>query len=344
MSPFGRARGSRRASSRPWAAALSAPRIGVVGRAFELDPIVGGGDPPGQRRPGEPDVVQIHQPPAGRQPAVESGPDAPRRPAFGQHEVQQLGLRRHAGRQRCPEGDLRPAAGGGPVERQVGRLHGLDPQRGRVALCQRRRIGVAGEHEAPALAGLGHRRRPRGCRQEGSRQARLVVCRTMDEPDRSPADRQPGPVADAIPELAWVPSLPPPPFVDPASPRDSPRFTHLSPRVAVLIGVAVILGVLLWMARDSRAPVHRRAADRLPARSAGPLAGRPWRPADARDPHRLRHRDRAHRRVPEPDPDAARQRDPAVHRRLPTPGRAAAGPAATPDRDLRPTPDPARDP
>jgi predicted PurR-regulated permease PerM len=61
-------------------------------------------------------------------------------------------------------------------------------------------------------------------------------------------------VAPAIPELAWVARLPPPPFVDPAAPRDSPRFAPLSPRVAVLIATAIVVGLLLWMARDSIRP------------------------------------------------------------------------------------------
>ncbi len=56
------------------------------------------------------------------------------------------------------------------------------------------------------------------------------------------------------PSTAWVAALPPPPFVDQDSPRDEPRFTSLSPRVAVLIAAAVVLGVLLWMARDAVRP------------------------------------------------------------------------------------------
>ncbi len=53
---------------------------------------------------------------------------------------------------------------------------------------------------------------------------------------------------------AWVADLPPPPFVDPASPPTDPRFAHLSPRVALLIGAAIVIGLLLWMARDSVRP------------------------------------------------------------------------------------------
>ena len=53
---------------------------------------------------------------------------------------------------------------------------------------------------------------------------------------------------------ALVRTLPPPPFVDPGSPPGDPRFTHLSPRVAVLIGAAIVIGLLLWMARDTVRP------------------------------------------------------------------------------------------
>ncbi|MFP5341451.1 MAG: AI-2E family transporter [Candidatus Limnocylindria bacterium] len=49
-------------------------------------------------------------------------------------------------------------------------------------------------------------------------------------------------------------TLPPPPFVDPASPPDSPRVAPLSPRVAVLLVSAVLIGILLWMARDAIRP------------------------------------------------------------------------------------------
>lgn len=68
----------------------------------------------------------------------------------------------------------------------------------------------------------------------------------MDESDRSHPDR---PL-----DSAWVATLPPPPFIDPAAPRDVPSFARLSPRVAILIGAAIVLGVLFWMASDSIRP------------------------------------------------------------------------------------------
>jgi predicted PurR-regulated permease PerM len=62
------------------------------------------------------------------------------------------------------------------------------------------------------------------------------------------------PPTDASPAPAWVAALPPPPFVDPASPSGAPRFSNLSPRVAVLVVAAIVVGVLLWMARDAVRP------------------------------------------------------------------------------------------
>src|SRR6185503_16055955 len=66
----------------------------------------------------------------------------------------------------------------------------------------------------------------------------------MDEPER----------AAAAPPPEWVAALPPPPFVDPDSYPDHPRLVPLSPRVAVLIAAAILIGVMLWMARDAVRP------------------------------------------------------------------------------------------
>jgi predicted PurR-regulated permease PerM len=66
----------------------------------------------------------------------------------------------------------------------------------------------------------------------------------MDEPER----------AATAPPPEWVAALPPPPFVDSSSYPDHPRLAGLSPRVAVLIGVAIVVGILLWMARDTVRP------------------------------------------------------------------------------------------
>jgi len=52
----------------------------------------------------------------------------------------------------------------------------------------------------------------------------------------------------------WAAALPPPPFVNPHAGPGESRFMPLSPRVAVLIGAAVVAGLVLWMARDSIRP------------------------------------------------------------------------------------------
>ena len=82
----------------------------------------------------------------------------------------------------------------------------------------------------------------------------------MDERERPPAGREPAQTAAtpgataASASTDWVAALPPPPFIDPASSPTEPRFAALSPRVAVLLAAAVVLGVLLWMARDAVRP------------------------------------------------------------------------------------------
>ena len=54
--------------------------------------------------------------------------------------------------------------------------------------------------------------------------------------------------------VQWAASLPPPPFVDATEGPGPRRFAPLSPRVAVLIAAAIVIGLLLWMARDSVRP------------------------------------------------------------------------------------------
>jgi predicted PurR-regulated permease PerM len=89
----------------------------------------------------------------------------------------------------------------------------------------------------------------------------------MDEPGRSTTDRQPATGSTTPPATTttaaaaapgsstdWVGTLPPPPFVDPSGPTGSLRFAALSPRVAVLIAAAIVIGVVLWMARDAVRP------------------------------------------------------------------------------------------
>ena len=69
--------------------------------------------------------------------------------------------------------------------------------------------------------------------------------------DEAASQTVPGP---ANPLARWVAELPPPPFVDGSGGQDGGRFVPLSPRVAVLIAAAIVVGLLLWMARDAVRP------------------------------------------------------------------------------------------
>ena len=159
----------------------------------------------------------------------------------------------------------------------------------------------------------------------------------MQEPATAP---DPG---AASPLAQWAASLPPPPFVDPAGGSGGHRFapsrlgwrSSSSPRSCS----ASCSG---WRATASG--LRRRPAVRLLARSAGPLARPPRRPALDRHPDRVRRRDRRHRRVPRTHVDAAGQRDPAVHRGLPEARGGPRRPAAASRRVLRPPADPGRHP
>ena len=63
------------------------------------------------------------------------------------------------------------------------------------------------------------------------------------------------PIEDAAVAAArWTAALPPPPFVHPDEGASARRFAPLSPRVALLIGAAVILAFVLTMAADSVRP------------------------------------------------------------------------------------------
>jgi predicted PurR-regulated permease PerM len=74
-------------------------------------------------------------------------------------------------------------------------------------------------------------------------------------PDTALSDGSESPsVAPTSPSTAWAAALPPPPFVDPHAGRDPLRFAPVSPRVALLIGMGIVVGILLWMARDAVQP------------------------------------------------------------------------------------------
>jgi predicted PurR-regulated permease PerM len=76
----------------------------------------------------------------------------------------------------------------------------------------------------------------------------------MDEPERPNPDGPPPEADAALDETSVFADLPPPPFVDRDGPGGAPRFRPLSPRVVVLIGAAIVVGILLWMARDNVRP------------------------------------------------------------------------------------------
>jgi predicted PurR-regulated permease PerM len=69
---------------------------------------------------------------------------------------------------------------------------------------------------------------------------------------QEPAPQLPDAPANDV--AVWASSLPPPPFIDPTAGPGRSRFMPLSPRVAVLIAAAIIIGLLLWMARDHVRP------------------------------------------------------------------------------------------
>lgn len=74
----------------------------------------------------------------------------------------------------------------------------------------------------------------------------------MDDPAR-PAPTPTGALTGAATGNATA-ALPPPPFLRPAVDGEAPRFVPISPRVVVLLVAAAVLGLLLWMARDSVRP------------------------------------------------------------------------------------------
>ena len=78
----------------------------------------------------------------------------------------------------------------------------------------------------------------------------------MNEPARPGSGAAEGPsgTAEGPGPAAWVASLPPPPFVVKPADGSAPRFAPWSPRVAVLLVAAIVVGTLLWMAQDSVRP------------------------------------------------------------------------------------------
>ncbi len=65
---------------------------------------------------------------------------------------------------------------------------------------------------------------------------------------------EPAPPGPAAPQGTGAAGLPPPPFIRPHIPGQAPAFAPLSPRVALLVVAGLVLGLLLWMARDAVRP------------------------------------------------------------------------------------------
>ena len=70
----------------------------------------------------------------------------------------------------------------------------------------------------------------------------------MDEPARSSVE------GAALPAARWVAALPPAPWIDLNADLSVRRFVPMSPRAAVLIVAAIVVGLLLWLAIDSVRP------------------------------------------------------------------------------------------
>ena len=75
----------------------------------------------------------------------------------------------------------------------------------------------------------------------------------MDDPARPASTRATGALPGA-PTGEMTVALPPPPFLRPAADGNPPRFVPVSPRVVVLLVAGLVLGLVLWMARDSVRP------------------------------------------------------------------------------------------
>ena len=70
----------------------------------------------------------------------------------------------------------------------------------------------------------------------------------MDEPARSSVE------GAALPAARWAAAPPPAPWIELNAGPGERRFVPMSPRAAVLIVAAIVVGLLLWMAIDSVRP------------------------------------------------------------------------------------------
>ncbi len=173
----------------------------VGGRRLERHPVVRGGDPAGQRRSTQPDVLGPDEPPARRQHGLQRLAQPPGRPALGEDDIDELTLGRHPDRQRGAERDPWPRRRAlGPGQGQPGGVDGGQPGIAQLALGEGRGIGRAGHDQTPALTSR-WRRRGRGRRSDGgsvrggsaARAGRSSTSGSLPDHARARAHRHPEP-------------------------------------------------------------------------------------------------------------------------------------------------------
>src|SRR4051812_40037989 len=129
------------------------------------DAVVGGADLSCQGGCSEPDIVEVHQPPARRQYGLDCRANAPRRLERAQDDVGELCLGHKACWDRRRESHACSGAADGDERRQSRSLKSRFPRFSELAPAEVRRICGPREHESPALTcGSGRRK---GCRRGG---------------------------------------------------------------------------------------------------------------------------------------------------------------------------------
>ena len=150
LQPRGAAGPRRRAT----AAARPAPIPAASGPAGQLDPVVGGRDPPGQGRTADPDVAQVDQRPCrpAARPSALRGRARPARARSGRSSASSRSAAIASG-SGAPKATRERDLPAGAVQRQAGRLDAPPPRPRRArARPDPGRVGRPGEHEPPALS------------------------------------------------------------------------------------------------------------------------------------------------------------------------------------------------
>lgn len=118
----------------------------------ELDPIVRGDDTAGQRRPANPDVEQVNQPPAGRDVVDQSLADPPDGDTLAEEHLRELPFRGETKLERRRERDASARPAGRSMDGQATALEGFLPGVTQLATGDPGCIGGPREHELPPLA------------------------------------------------------------------------------------------------------------------------------------------------------------------------------------------------